>query len=154
MCFLFIDEDFVRCAMTPMSEADRYCIWWLQDYFQTVGDSAPNDSETSLNMGTIKNQYISKATDDMSSQSSLSAITTELSKDDSNDPGIDAETSFNPHIGSNIVSYRRFCELWSALFPKAINRPYRSIMGKCKTCQEIDEGKKKADTTAVCSSFF
>lgn len=145
--------------MTPTSEADRYCVWWLQDYFQTVGDSSPNDSEISLNMGTIKNQYkmyyLTKASDDNSSPSSLSAITTELSKENAVDlhESFDSEETssslFNANIGSNIVSYQRFCELWRTLFPKAVNRPYRSIMGKCKTCQEIDEGKKKSDATTV-----
>jgi hypothetical protein len=87
----------------------------------------------------------------MSCPSSLSSLSKELSKEPAVDldDSFDSDPTFNPNVGTNVVSYQRFCELWRAIYPKAINRPYRSIMGKCKTCQEIDEGKKKSDTTTV-----
>ena len=193
LSFLFFkDESFVRCAMTPFAEADRYCIWWLNDYFETVGDSAPNADEISLNMGTRMNQYKtyyrSRASDDLSkylyimysvlfislisliclicltgSSSSLSSLSSALTNAKSAlfDIEVDSSESDDENIipktvplRDNIVTYQRFCELWRTVFPNAVNRPYRSIMGKCKTCQLIDEGKKKSDNSTTVSSIY
>jgi hypothetical protein len=38
----------VRCALTPMSESDRYAVNFLKDYFEKYGDKAPNEEEVSL----------------------------------------------------------------------------------------------------------
>ena len=43
--------------MTPMSESDRFCIYWLEQYKNTFGDAAPNATEYSLDQGTILTQY-------------------------------------------------------------------------------------------------
>ena len=40
-----IDEAFVRHALTPLNESDRYTIFWLADYFERNGDKAPNSDE-------------------------------------------------------------------------------------------------------------
>jgi hypothetical protein len=47
----------VRHAMTPMSESDRYCVWWLNRYFEIHGDKAPNSEEVAMNNGCIKEQF-------------------------------------------------------------------------------------------------
>ena len=112
----------VRAALTPMSESDRYCIYWLKKYSETYGDAAPNASERALNQGAIQSQYeehyVKNAMEVLRAQSDSSEL-------------------------GGPVSYERFCELWRVVFPDVVNRPYRSIMGKCKWCGLIDIGRKK-----------
>ena len=85
--------------MTPLVESDRFCVNWLEDYFDKFGDKAPNDTEVSLNMGTIKSQYQDIFL-------------------------VDANFHFNNDLGK-VVSFQRFTELWRVVYPTSVNRPIR-----------------------------
>jgi len=150
--------------MTPMSESDRYCIYWLKTYAIKFGDAAPNATERALDQGSIQNQYQTfyipasmkhlramncqddpPGEDQIDSDSELDEAGSEL-----NDSGLDSNGEELEGRGRapliNIggpVSYQRFCELWGVVFPDLVNRPYRSIMGKCKWCGLIDIGRKR-----------
>ena len=138
-----------------MSESDRFCIDWLQEYKQTIGDADPTSPERSLNQGTIQSQYTSyyvpaaiKHLNDMHCirHETDAGVPVEVLVED--EPYTTDRSLF--HVGP--VGYSRFCELWRVVFPDLVNRPYRSIMGKCKWCGLIDVGRCQAPD-AVSKSF-
>ena len=120
--------------MTTMSESDRFCIHWLKTYSETFGDAAPNASERSLNQGSIQSQYeehyVKKAMEVLRAR------------------GFQSHDLESDGLGGP-VSYARVCELWRVVFPDVVNRPYRSIMGKCKWCGLIDIGRQKCINEVV-----
>lgn len=133
-----------------MSESDRFCIDWLREYEKTIGDADPTSTEFSLNQGTIENQYrnyyVPSAYQALNGMhciktAALDGRIEEMSDDESQEDDRDLF-----HVGP--VGYSRFCELWRVVFPELVNRPYRSIMGKCKWCGLIDVGRAQA-TNAV-----
>lgn len=143
-----------------MSEADRFCIEWLRDYQTSIGDADPTSKEHSLNQGTIQNQYqnfyvpeaMQQLTDmhcGMANRHDGDRRDDCTIESDSEEGYIDEmETGDFVALNTGPVSYKRFCELWRVVFPDLVNRPYRSIMGKCKWCGLIDIGRNQA-TDAV-----
>jgi len=140
-----------------MSESDRFCIDWLNEYKLTVGDADPTSTERSVNLGTITNQYqnfyVPAAVKHLNDMHCLHPQDSNLHRDvqvtaDARDDfdEVDGEDLF--HVGP--VSYSRFCELWRVVFPDLVNRPYRDIMGKCKWCGLIDVGRNQAPDAVSC----
>jgi hypothetical protein len=150
-----------------MSESDRFCIDWLNEYKLTVGDADPTSTEYSLNLGTITNQYQNfyvpaamkqlddlhclhrSQTRDVRLGASDNSIFNSDSDSDSESESITGASLFN--VGP--VGYPRFCELWRVVFPDLVNRPYRDIMGKCKWCGLIDVGRNQATDAVSCNSI-
>ena len=52
-----IDEEWIQAAVAPTSDAQQYCIIWLQDHFSKFGDRAPNRYETYLIITARRNVY-------------------------------------------------------------------------------------------------
>jgi hypothetical protein len=179
-----LDSDLIRAALTPMSESDRYCIAWLRDYQETIGDADPTSTEYSLNQGTIQSQYqsfyVPAAMQQLNDMHCIKMRDSDASAEDNQTAsavpvvdGIqnsDSESEFefeaSPDFGSDSesdarkiaksfrvgpVGYARFCELWRVVFPDLVNRPFRSIMGKCKICGLIDVGLNLATDAVSCS---
>ena len=144
-----------------MSESERFCIDWLNEYKLIVGDADPTSTEYSLNLGTVTNQYQNfyvpaavKHLNDMhcivhrndSDLHRYAQVTADARNDLDRDVQLTADDLF--HVGP--VSYSRFCELWRVVFPDLVNRPYRDIMGKCKWCGLIDVGRNQAPDGVSC----
>lgn len=55
--FNHADEEWVQAALAPSSDAQQYCIIWLQDHFSKFGDRAPNRYETYLIITARRNIY-------------------------------------------------------------------------------------------------
>ena len=53
----YIDEEWIQAALVPSSDAQQYCITWLQDHFSKFGDRAPNRYETYLIITARRNVY-------------------------------------------------------------------------------------------------
>lgn len=160
--------------MTPMSESDRYCIYWLKTYAAKFGDAAPNATERALDQGTIQSQYQTFYIPAAMKHLRAMNCQDDPSVGDQRDPELDEASSEldNSDLDSNgeelegrsrvplikiggPVSYQRFCELWGVVFPDLVNRPYRSIMGKCKWCGLIDIGRKKCtDEVSIKYYYF
>jgi hypothetical protein len=55
--YVSIDEDMVRCALTPRSQ--QACVVWLENHFEVYGDKAPNRLATHISAVTKKDVYSS-----------------------------------------------------------------------------------------------
>jgi hypothetical protein len=53
----------------------------------------------------------------------------------------------------SIVTLERFIQLWNALFPHYLLRPYLNVPGKCKTCYQIDSLKNQTNDWNVCEAL-
>jgi hypothetical protein len=51
-------------------------------------------------------------------------------------------------LGCNKVAlkYETFIEIWNAIYPFYVKRPWCSIPGKCETCFDCDKGRREASS--------
>lgn len=110
----------IRAALTPMADIQQLATLWLEHYFETYGDQAPNQDETHLHIMQKKDLYI--------------LYESEMLKSD-------------PPCAT--VSYTRFIKLWNVLFPKCRSRPWCDIPGKCDICYEIDRQRRTEEDSVV-----
>ena len=96
-----------------MNDAHQYCVIWLERYFATYGDIAPNKDEIKLAI-CRKKEIFDVYVKDM-------------------------ETGRR-----STVEQHTFYEIWNALFPRAVSRPWCDIPGKCNTCYEIDRMRRES----------
>ena len=105
----FLDDKMIRAALCPLSEVQNQAHLWLERYFETYGDVAPNGDEVRLLI---------------------------MQKLDAYKKYCHEFTSLT--LKRPIVDYSTFNSLWKTLFPKCVRRPWCSVPGKCNTCYEID----------------
>jgi hypothetical protein len=43
-----VEDEWVRAAMSPLSERQNMCITWLEAYFEACGDHSPNSELTKI----------------------------------------------------------------------------------------------------------
>jgi hypothetical protein len=103
----------IRAGLTPLSDKQRTCAHWMQNYFKIYGDSDPGRDEVHLIILSRREVYQHYCRDMASQEAAL-------------------EYPRDP------VSESRFYQLWHALFPLCVDRPWCDIPGKCKLCAEID----------------
>jgi hypothetical protein len=110
----------IRAAITPYAERQVMCTLWLEEYFDTYGDQAPNKNETHLLIMQKKCLYQSY--------------------------NHQFQNSSPPRA---VVTESKFIELWNVLFPTCINRSWCDIPGKCDTCYEIDRMRRSSEEKVV-----
>jgi len=49
----------------------------------------------------------------------------------------------------DIVGLKKFLELWNAIFPQVLQRPYVSVCGKCETCFDIQNIRQTCKDSRV-----
>lgn len=86
---------------------------WLEEFFLTFGDHAPNDETISLSLVHKKNAY--------------QQYVTEMSESIPKRP---------------YVSLPRFIAVWNVTFPNCKCRTFVDVPGKCDICYEIDRQRK------------
>jgi len=118
--YLNIDQKQIRAALTPLADTQQFATIWLEHYFETYGDQAPNRDETHLMIMQKTDLY-------------------NLYKHE-------MDTSNPPRP---IVSKTRFNSLWNVLFPKCRCRPWCDIPGKCDICYEIDRLRRTEEDSIV-----
>jgi hypothetical protein len=99
----------IRAALTPLAEVQNMAQVWLERYFATYGDFAPNRDEVRLLIMQKQDVY----------KKYVAEFEGALLKRD-------------------VVDIGTFNSLWATLFPKCVMRPWCSVPGKCFTCYEID----------------
>jgi len=108
-CFT-VAMEMARAALTPTSQAQQVAIAWLEDYAARHGDDSPTREEIHLSAMRKTDIYIE--------------YKREFSKE---------------HTDTQTVNLKKFLEIWNAVFPHVLQRPYVSICGKCITCYEIED---------------
>lgn len=107
------DESFVRNALTPFSERQRQCVWWLEDYFKIYADCDPDSDQKAVQVMQNKTLY-------MQYRKEVEQLG-------------DGE----------FVDESTFDELWRVLFPKYQKRNYCDIPGSCNVCYKIDRARRQ-----------
>ena len=110
----------VRSAFCPLAESQQFAVNWMENYFDTYGDKAPNRDEIHLLIMQKADVY-----------------------------KLYAHEFQNSSPPRKVISYSRFLGLWNALFPKCINRPWCDIPGKCDICYEIDKQRRTSEDAVV-----
>jgi hypothetical protein len=110
----------VKAALTPLADNQQHATVWLGEYFRKYGDCAPNRDEVHLLIMQKKELYDQYVNEFKAAKRS-----------------------------EDIIGYTRFIELWNVLYPRAINRPWCSIPGKCNVCGEIDRKRREASESYV-----
>lgn len=115
---IYADAEFIRAALTPLSDLQQIAVYWLEDHFNAYGDHAPDSLETRMSVPT------------------KSDLWKEYRKE---------------QIGNKLsfVGNSRFNELWNAIYPYYLLRPWINVPGKCETCYEIDTLRKTSTDSAV-----
>lgn len=116
-----VDCNMVRACLTPSSEVQADCVYWLDQYFNTYGDCIPN-SENEIKLAIIRKKE----------------IYTKYAKN---------QSDMDPPKRS--VSYPQFHSLWQSLFPNCQSRPWCGIPGKCETCCDIDKLRRTSEDSLV-----
>jgi hypothetical protein len=104
-----VDEFKFRQMLVPNSYSAKMCVAWMHDTFRKIGDHNPMRKEIHLDYGKKIGVY-------QLFQGTLRNL---------NIPEI------------NIVSCRRFNELWAMIFPFVKTRKYKAVTGKCKFCTKV-----------------
>jgi len=50
--FKYIEDEWLRSALLPLSANQRMAMHWLSDYFQKYGDAVPNRDEIRMSLST------------------------------------------------------------------------------------------------------
>jgi hypothetical protein len=119
LILVVIDYGMVRASLTPSSEVQQDCVYWLDEYFTTYGDFIPN-SDNEIRMAQIR----------------ASDMHAKYVKE--------CEVLGNPFVNKSL-----FSSIWNSLFPNCSSRPWCGIMGKCATCCVIDKLRRESPDTLV-----
>ena len=103
----------------PASEVQQSAYLWLANYVNTYGDHIPN-SPDDINLHLLRRKDV-----------------------------YDEYCSQKTTVDEDIVTYERFMALWRVLLPKAKSRPWCNVTGKCDTCFEINDRRRKAVSAVV-----
>lgn len=96
----------------PNSDSVTACIVWMQEFFETYGDSLPNsDGEYRIGVLSKKDAY---------------TIYVQQHQQDND---------------GRVIDYERFTSIWKHLFPQVKTRTWVNVMGKCDTCNEIERAR-------------
>ena len=116
-----VDHNLIRACLTPSSEVQSDCVYWMEQYFTTYGDCIPNGDDeirlAQIRSKEIHAQYVKE------------------------------QLSFDPP--RKYVDYSKFNNLWKTCFPNCSRRPWCGIPGKCSTCCEIDKLRRETDDSLV-----
>lgn len=104
----------VRSAIQPTATSQVFAMKWIDHYWDAFADFTPNEYQAHISMPT-KLDVWQEYVNDMKKISSTPTVSNE-----------------------------RFNELWNALFPQYLMRPWINIPGKCETCYEIDQLRKNS----------
>lgn len=116
--------EMARAALTPTSQIQQTAIAWLDDYAARHGDDSPTREEIHLSAMRKTDIYIE--------------YKRQFSKE-----------STGNTVDTPTVNLKKFLEIWNAVFPHVLQRPYVSICGKCVTCYEIEDVRKNSKDARV-----
>lgn len=116
-----MDHNLVRASLTPASEVQSDCVYWLKSYFDTYGDCIPN-ADDAIRLADIRSKEVH-----------AKYVTEQLAYDPPR----------------KFVDYSRFNNLWTTCFPNCSRRPWCGIPGKCSTCCEIDKLRRSSEDSLV-----
>ena len=116
-----VDCNMVRACLTPSSEVQSDCIYWMDEYFSTYGDCIPN-SEDEIKLAMMRNREVY----DKYCRDQINMVPPK--------PRVD---------------YSLFNSIWKALFSQCKSRPWCGIPGKCVTCCEIDKLRRTTEDGLV-----
>ena len=114
------DEDIVKMGAVPLSGAQLFCVSWMKRYFSVYADQAPNQDISYLAL-VEKKEIFENYLEEF--QHYKDVVTT-----------VDEST---------------FLTLWLTVFPRVVQRAFCDVMGKCKTCAEIDARRRNSESHAV-----
>ena len=104
----------------PLSAKAYYCVGWMKEFFDLVGDHNPNSNEIHLEKQDKKEIY----------DLYLAKFEGILDNED-------------------IVSYSYFNRLWDKLFSHVRIREYKAVTGKCHFCAVLTEARGKSQKENV-----
>jgi hypothetical protein len=113
--YAFIVEEWVQCALTPMSDRRQIAVFWMGEFFKLC-DQSPSSEFIRVNEDTKKEVFVR-----------YQAETKEL------------------HPDTELLDYDAFCKLWLRIFPYCVKRVHCAIPGKCWVCAEIDRLRRCAE---------
>jgi len=116
-----IDHNLIRACLTPSSEVQSDCVYWLRQYFDTYGDYIPNGDDE-IRLADIRSKEVH-----------AKYVANQL--------------AYNPP--RKYVDYSRFNNLWKTVFPNCSRRPWCGIPGKCSTCCDIDKLRRSSEDELV-----
>ena len=105
---LCLDDQWVKNALTPLSESSQIATMWLQKYFDAYGDKSPTEKGRIKLAITFRHEVYEQYVNEMT---------------------IAARGAEGPEF--KIVSQNKFLELWRVIYPECTDRPGCSIPGKC-----------------------
>jgi hypothetical protein len=109
-----------RAALTPFSEAQQLAVVWLEDYGLRHGDDSPTKDEIHLASMRKTDIYMEYKKEFLEK---VQAVAT--------------------------IDLKKFLELWNAIFPQVLQRPYVDICGKCETCYEIQNIRQSSRDSRI-----
>jgi|LauGreSBDMM110SN_4_FD.fasta_scaffold35485_2 hypothetical protein len=105
---LCLDDQWVKNALTPLSESSQIATMWLQKYFDAYGDKSPTEKGRTKLAITFRHEVYQQYVNEMT---------------------IAGRGAEGPEF--KIVSHNKFLELWRVIYPECTDRPGCSIPGKC-----------------------
>lgn len=90
-----VDHNLVRASLTPSSEVQSDCVYWMKNYFATYGDCIPN-ADDEIRLADIRSKEVHAKY-------------------------MAEQLAFNPP--RKYVDYSRFNTLWTTCFPNCSRRP-------------------------------
>lgn len=122
---IVLNQDQMVSALLPNSSKAMALSVWMKNYFLFHGDVAPNKD------GEIHLEPIDKCT-----------IHAEYFEDIQKESE-DHEEEPTP------LSYRQFLYIWDLCYPNVKIREYKAVTGKCKTCANLSEIRRKFNSAAA-----
>jgi hypothetical protein len=114
--YRFTDPEMCRLAITPGSDVVKFAKIWLQEYFRLYGDESPTIDEVHIAVHYKLDIY--------------------------KDYKKFMEQTCTP--ARPVVSANKFRELWRAIYPEFLSRPYADVVGKCRICYSIQNIRQTA----------
>lgn len=132
---LCLDDQWVKNALTPLSESSQIATMWLQKYFDAYGDKSPTTEKEGRRGGARAaeragaTKFLLAAAPNRIVHNVCFRRHEEVYQQYVNEMTIAGRGAEGPEF--KIVSHNKFLELWRVIYPECTDRPGCSIPGKC-----------------------